>query len=153
MGFICVHSGHYSKTFKAVLGCTGHLKGGWREADDKEIITVCAPDHPIAKGVEDFTLDAEEMYGAPFDVPPPQVLVLQSQFTVGREYFPSGICWTIGEGIDPNFESGPGGGKGQGEGKGRVFYFRPGHETYRTYFDERVRRIIYNAVRWAGRLS
>ncbi len=152
MGFICLHSGHYSKTFKAVLGCTGDLKGGWREADDKEIITVCAPNHPIAEGVKDFTLEAEEMYGAPFDVPPPLVLVLQSQFTVGNEYFPCGACWTVGEGIDPEFTSGPGGGKGQGEGKGRVFYFRPGHETYKTYFDENVRRVIYNAVRWAGRL-
>lgn len=153
MGFICLHSGHYSKTFKAVLGCTGHLKGGWREADDQEIITVCAPNHPIAKGVEDFTLESEEMYGAPFDVPAPEVLVLQSQFTVGNEYFPCGICWTVGEGIDPEFTSGPGGGKGQGEGRGRVFYFRPGHETYKTYFDERVQRIIYNAVRWVGRKS
>lgn len=152
MGFICLHSGHYSKTFKAVLGCTGDLKGGWRESVDKEIITVCAPNHPIAQGVDDFTLDAEEMYGAPFDVPPPEALVLQSQFTVGNEYFPCGICWTVGDGIDPAFTSGPGGGKGQGEGKGRVFYFRPGHETYKTYFDERVRRVLYNAVRWAGRI-
>lgn len=152
MGFICLHSGHYSKTFKAVLGTTGHLKGGWREADDREIITVCAPAHPIAEGVQDFSLDGEEMYGAPFEVPAPEVLVLQSQFTVGNEYFPCGICWTVGDGIDPEFTSGPGGGKGQGDGKGRVFYFRPGHETYPTYFDPRIRRVIYNAVRWAGRL-
>ncbi|MEZ0325353.1 MAG: ThuA domain-containing protein, partial [Fimbriimonas sp.] len=43
--------------------------------------------------------------------------------------------------------------KGQGEGTGRVFYFRPGHETYPTYLDARVRKVIYNGVRWAGRLS
>jgi trehalose utilization protein len=35
MGFICLHSGHYSKTFKAVLNCTGMRTmapdHGWRE--------------------------------------------------------------------------------------------------------------------------
>lgn len=153
MGFICLHSGHYSKTFKAVINGTGHLKGGWRESNDTEQIRVCAPWHPIAEGVEDFTLDAEEMYGSPFDVPPFQTLVLQSYFPLGGETFPSGICWTVGEGIDPEFTSGPGGGKGQGYGVGRVFYFRPGHETYGVYWDDRVRKVIYNAVRWAGKIT
>jgi trehalose utilization protein len=152
MGFVALHSAHYAKTFQQVLNTTGHLKGGWRESTDTEEIRVCAPWHPIADGVEDFVLDNEEMYGAPFEVPPPQVLVLQSYFPLGGETFPCGICWTVGEGIDPEFTSGPGGGKGQGEGAGRVFYFRPGHETYGTYFDPRIRRVIYNAVRWAGRL-
>jgi len=153
MGFVALHSAHYSKTFRAVLNATGHLKGGWREADDTEEIRVCAPWHPIAEGVSDFTLPAEEMYGGPFDVPPCEVLVLQSFFPLGGEVFPSGACWTVGEGIDPEFTSGPGGGKGQGKGIGRVFYFRPGHETYPTYFLPEIRRVIYNAVRWAGKLS
>ena len=155
MGFIPLHSAHYSKPFRAVLGATGHLKGGWREADDPadtEEITVCAPKHPIALGVEDFVLPAEEMYGAPFDVPPALVVVFQSYFPLGGEYFPS-FCVTVGEGIDPEFTSGPGKGKGQGEGIGRVFYFRPGHETYPTYFDVNVRRILHNAVLWAGKRS
>jgi len=152
MGLIVLHSGHYSKIFKATVEGHGHLKGGWREADDKEEIRVCAPWHPIADGVSDFTLDAEEMYGSPFDVPPFETLVLQSRFSVGNETFPSGICWTVGEGIDPEFTSGPGNGVNQGHGKCRLFYFRPGHESYPTYFDGRVQRIIYNAVRWAGRL-
>lgn len=153
MGFICLHSGHYSKTFKKVLNATGHLKGGWRESNDTEEIYVAAPWHPIAEGVTNFTLPAEEMYGGPFDVPPQEVLVLQSYFPLGGEAFPSGIVWTVGEGIDPEFTSGPGGGKGQGEGVGRVFYFRPGHETYPTYFNPDVQRIIYNAVRWAGKIT
>lgn len=153
MGFICLHSGHYSKTFKAVLGATGHLKGGWREADDSESIRVCAPWHPIAEGVEDFVLPNEEMYGAPFDVPPPLEVIFQSRFSVDGATFPSGLVWTVGEGIDPEFTSGPGNAKNQGEGKGRVFYFRPGHESYPTYFDGNVRRVIYNGIRWVGRLS
>ena len=153
MGFVALHSAHYSKTFKKVLNGTGHLKGGWRESTDTEEITVCAPWHPIAVGVEDFILDNEEMYGGPFDVPPHEVLVLQSYFPLGGEAFPAGICWTVGTGIDPEFTSGPGGGVGQGHGVGRVFYFRPGHETYPTYLDERVRKVIYNAVKWAGKLT
>lgn len=152
LGFVPLHSAHYSKTFRGVLNCTGHLKGGWREATpaDTEEVTVCAPRHPIALGVDDFVLPQEEMYGNPFDVPPALTVVFQSYFPLGGEYFPS-FTATVGEGIDPEFTSGPGGGKGQGEGKGRVFYFRPGHEAFPTYFDPNVRRILHNAVLWAAR--
>lgn len=153
LGFIALHSAHYSKPFKQILGAPGHLKGGWREAEnpaDTEEIRVCAPKHPIAQGVKDFVLPAEEMYGAPFDVPPAQVIVFQSYFPLGGEYFPS-FCVTVGEGIDPEFTSGRGGGQNQGEGAGRVFYFRPGHETYPTYFDKSVRQVLHNAALWAGK--
>ncbi|MCC6446271.1 MAG: ThuA domain-containing protein [Armatimonadetes bacterium] len=153
MGFVALHSAHYSKPFRGVLDAPGHLKGGWREDDQPEEIRVCAPRHPIAEGLFDFTLPAEEMYGAPFGVPPPSVLVFQSYFPAGGEYFPSGICWTVGEGKTPGSTSGPGGGVGEGVGIGRVFYFRPGHETIPTYFDPHVRRIIFNAVLWAGKLK
>jgi len=34
-------------------------------------------------------------------------------------------------------------------GNGKIFYFRPGHETYPTYYDSNVQRVINNAVRWA----
>ncbi|HEY3411474.1 MAG TPA: ThuA domain-containing protein [Armatimonadota bacterium] len=153
MGFIALHSAHYSKTFGAILEAPGHLKGGWRENEPPEVeeITVCAPKHPIAAGVDDFVLDGEEMYGAPFAVPPPSVVVLQSYFPFGGEYFPSGACWTVGKGIDPDFTSGPGKGVGQGEGIGRVFYFRPGHESVPTFFNQNVRKILYNAVKWCAK--
>ncbi|MCA9840427.1 MAG: trehalose utilization protein ThuA, partial [Trueperaceae bacterium] len=36
-------------------------------------------------------------------------------------------------------------------GHGRLFYFRPGHETFPTYYNEHVLRIIANASRWARR--
>jgi trehalose utilization protein len=151
LGFIALHSAHHSRTFKGILNCTGHLKGGWREDDQPEEIRVAAPRHPIAAGIQDFTLPKEEMYGSPFETPPPQVVVLQSYFPAGGEYFPSGAVWTVGEGIDPKFECGPGKGIGQGEGTGRVFYFRPGHESAPTYFDANVRKVLLNAVRWAGK--
>ena len=155
MGFIALHSAHYSKTLQWVLACTGHLKGGWRETTpaDTEEITVCAPRHPIAQGVSDFVLLKEEMYGNPFDVPPPLCLVFQSYFPQGGEYFPGGACWTVGAGKTVGFTSGPGKGVGEGEGVGRVFYFRPGHETYPTYFDPNVQRVLHNAVLWCAHRS
>jgi trehalose utilization protein len=155
LGFISLHSGHYSKPFRAVLNATGHLKGGWREADpaDTEEITIAAPKHPIAEGVDDFVLEQEEMYGNPFGVPSVETLVAQSYFPLGGEYFPCVATWTVGEGIDPEFTSGPGGGKGQGEGKSRVVYIRPGHESFGTYYHPSIQRLIFNATRWAGRLS
>jgi trehalose utilization protein len=153
LGFIALHSAHYSKPFGAVLGAPGHLKGGWRvnEPPEVEEITVCAPKHPIAAGVDDFALNGEEMYGAPFIVPPPAALILQSYYPSGGEFFPSGIAWTVGKGIDPAFESGPGSGIGQGEGIGRVFYFRPGHETVPTFFNASVKKILFNAVKWCAK--
>jgi trehalose utilization protein len=154
LGFLALHSAHYSKPFKLVLGANGHLKGGWREAEhpaDTEELTVAAPKHPIAAGIEDFVIPEEEMYGAPFDVPAYQVVVFQSHFPMGGEYFPS-FATTVGKGIDPNFASGSGKGQNQGEGAGRVFYFRPGHETYPTYHIPTVQKIILNGVLWLARV-
>lgn len=127
MGLIVLHSGHYAKIFKRLMGTTCSLC--WREADEKERLWVCNPGHPIAAGIDRyFELPAEEMYGEPFGIPPPDEQVFISWFE-GGEVFRSGNCWF--------------------RGNGRIFYFRPGHETYPTYFDPNVRRVIANAVRWA----
>lgn len=151
LGFIALHSAHYSKPFKSILSCTGHLKGGWQEEEQPEEIHICAPRHPIAHGLHDFTLAKEEMYGAPFDVPPPATVIFQSHFPARGQYFPSGLAWTVGAGIKPDFESGPGDGVGQGEGYGRVFYFRPGHETVPTFLNPDVCRVLCNAVQWTAK--
>lgn len=154
MGFIALHSAHYSKTFQGVLDAPGHLKGGWRvtePAPELEYVHVAAPWHPIAKGISDFTLKEEEMYGAPFDVPPPLVMVFQSHFPLDGKTFPSGLCWTVGKGIDPKFKSGGGGGADEGQGIGRVFYFRPGHETVGTFHLETIHRVLLNAALWCAK--
>jgi trehalose utilization protein len=153
MGFIALHSSHYAKPFKAVIQAHGHLKGGWRENDppESEEIRVAAPWHPIAEGVPDFTLVQEEYYGAPFDVPPPLIMVFQSHFPLDGRTFPSGLCWTVGQGKTEGFTSGPGKGVGEGEGIGRVFYFRPGHEAFPTYFNPNVQRILANACLWCAK--
>jgi trehalose utilization protein len=128
MGMVVLHSGHESKIFKKLTGTTCRLK--WREADEKERIWVVSPGHPIAEGLGEYIeLEAEEMYGEHFDVPPPDDLVFVSWF-VGGEVFRSGLCYH--------------------RGAGKIFYFRPGHETYPTYYNPEVRRVIANGVRWAS---
>jgi trehalose utilization protein len=128
MGLIVLHSGHYAKIFKALLGTTCSLK--WRESTDKERLWNVFPAHPISQGIgEYFELPAEEMYGEPFGIPTPDELIFISWFT-GGEVFRSGATWY--------------------RGHGRVFYFRPGHETYPTYHHPQVQRVIANAVQWAG---
>ncbi|HEY0946122.1 MAG TPA: ThuA domain-containing protein [Opitutaceae bacterium] len=127
MGLIVLHSGHYSKIFKALLGTTCSLK--WREANDKERLWNVLPSHPITQGIgEHFEITAEEMYGEPFGIPTPDELLFISWFS-GGEVFRSGATWQ--------------------RGHGRLFYFRPGHETYPTYHHKDVQRVILNAVRWA----
>lgn len=128
MGLIVLHSGHFSRIFKRLMGTSCELT--WREAGERERLWVVDPSHPITAGLEtSFVLPEEEMYGEPFDVPAPDRLVLVSWFS-GGEVFRSGACY--------------------GRGRGRIFYFRPGHETHPTYFDPNVRRVIANAVRWAA---
>lgn len=127
MGLVVLHSGHYSKIFKALMGTTCSLK--WRESTDKERLWNIAPHHPITRGLgEYFEIPQEEMYGEPFGISQPDELIFISWFT-GGEVFRSGATWQ--------------------RGNGRIFYFRPGHETYPTYHQAEVRKVITNAVRWA----
>jgi trehalose utilization protein len=127
MGLIVLHSGHFSKIFKKLMGTTCDLK--WREAGDKERLWVVAPGHPIVEGIGEYIeLPEEEMYGEHFDIPQPETLVFVSWFT-GGEVFRSGCCYS--------------------RGAGKIFYFRPGHETHPTYFNKEVIRVIANGVRWA----
>ena len=128
MGFICLHSAHYSKIFRRLMGTSCSLK--WREAGEKERVWVVAYGHPIADGLNEyFEIEHAEMYGEPFDVPEPDTLVFISWFP-GGEVFRTGCCYY--------------------RGRGKVFYFRPGHETYPIFYDPNVLRVIENAARWAA---
>jgi trehalose utilization protein len=128
MGLICLHSAHYSKIFRKLMGTSCSLK--WREAGEKERLWVIEHGHPIVEGIDEyFEIEHTEMYGEPFDVPEPDTLIFISWFP-GGEVFRSGCCYY--------------------RGRGKVFYFRPGHETYPIYHDKNVLHVIANAVRWAA---
>jgi trehalose utilization protein len=128
MGLIVLHSGHHSKIFKRLMGTSCNLK--WREIGEKERLWVVNPAHPIAEGLSDqFVIPHEEMYGEPFGIPEPDSLVFVSWFE-GGEVFRSGCCYY--------------------REQGKIFYFRPGHETFPTYYQPEVRQVIANAVRWAA---
>jgi trehalose utilization protein len=128
MGLIVLHSGHHSKIFKKLMGTTCNLI--WREADENERLWIVNPGHPIAEGLPKYIdLPKEEMYGEMFDIPTPDVLVMISWFK-GGEVFRSGCCFQ--------------------RGQGHVFYFRPGHETYPTYYNPVIRKVIANATKWAA---
>lgn len=128
MGLIVLHSAHFSKIFKRLMGTHCNLK--WREAGERERLWVVAEGHPIAEGIGDyFEVEHAEMYGEPFGIPSPDELVFVSWFQ-GGEVFRSGCCFN--------------------RGMGKVFYFRPGHESYPIYRDPNVLRVIENAIRWAA---
>jgi trehalose utilization protein len=127
MGLIVLHSGHGSKVFKTLMGTNCSLR--WREAGERERLWNIAPGHPITQSIgEYFELPRTEMYGERFDIPEPDKVILLSWFQ-GGEVFRSGCTWD--------------------RGNGKVFYFRPGHETFPIFEDENVMRIIANAIRWA----
>lgn len=128
MGFIALHSAHYSKPFTMLMGTTCSLQ--WREGDF-ERLWVVNPAHPIAKGLDTpyIEIEEEEMYGERFDIPEPDELVFAGWFS-GGELFRSGCTWR--------------------RGNGKVFYFQCGHETFPIYHMEPIQKIITNAVRWAA---
>ncbi len=128
MGLIVLHSGHLSKIFKRLMGTSCDLK--WREADEKERIWIVEPGHPLAAGLNEyFEIPEAEMYGERFDIPAPDTLVFVSWFQ-GGEVFRSGCCYH--------------------RGRGKIFYFRPGHETYPIFYQPEVLQVITNAIQWAA---
>ena len=128
MGLVVLHSGHFSKIFRRLMGTTCNLK--WREADENERIWVVEPGHPIAEGLGEYIeLEQEEMYGEHFDIPRPRRWCSSAGSRAARSSA-SGCCYT--------------------RGAGKIFYFRPGHETYPTYYNPEMRRVIANGVRWAA---
>lgn len=93
-------------------------------------MTTLLPDHPVAAGLPaKWILRQTEMYNEPFHVPAPDAVVLEERWDKG-ERFRSGCAWQVG--------------------LGRVFYFRPGHETYPVFRDENCLRVVLNAARWAA---
>ena len=131
MGLLVLHSAHFAKIFKRLMGTTCSLR--WRSADDVELVWTVAPDHPIAAGVpHPIVIDGQEMYGEVFDIPQPDELIFISSFS-GGEVFRSGCTWR--------------------RGKGKVFYFSPGDQDFPVYHHPDIRHVIANGVRWAAPIA
>jgi len=93
-------------------------------------VQTLSPKHRIAQGIPTtFDIPKTEIYGGTFHVPKPDAVIFSESWNNGQT-FTSGCAWRVG--------------------KGRVFYFRPGHETYDIYKQEMPLRIIENAVHWAA---
>src|SRR3954449_1122526 len=131
MGLLALHSAHYSKIFKRLMGTACGLN--WRNAGERELVWTVAAGHPIAAGVpHPLGLHAPEMYGEPFEIPRPDELVFISSFA-GGEVFRGGCCFT--------------------RGRGRIFYFSPGDQEYPVYHHPDVHTVLTNAVLWAARAT
>ena len=74
-----------------------------------------------------FQIPQTEMYDDPFHVPTPDEVLFEETWATG-EWFRSGMLWKLG--------------------KGKVFYFRPGHETFQVFKEESVMQILSNSVKW-----
>ncbi|MFA6816159.1 MAG: ThuA domain-containing protein [Lentisphaeria bacterium] len=128
MGLIVLHSGHYSKIFRRMMGTECRLH--WRDVGEKERLWCVCPSHPIVQGVpESFVIPNSEMYGECFDLPDDGKIVYMSWYE-GGNVLRSGVTFQ--------------------RGAGKIFYFSPGHESYPIYHDPNIIKVISNAVRWAS---
>lgn len=127
MGFIGLHSAHFCKALKKLLGTTMTLS--WKDDDSEKLFVTC-PSHPIAAGIDSkIELPNEELYGEYFDIPKPDDVVFTGWFKSGA-VFRSGVTFT--------------------RGNGHIFYFQPGHEAYPIYYNPQIQKIIKNAVHWCA---
>lgn len=102
----------------------------FRPDGEPSTVKVTDEGHPIAKGLPTtFQITQTEMYDEPFHVPEPDEVVFEETWELG-ERFRAGIVWEIGQ--------------------GKVFYFRPGHETYPIFKQPEVVQVLVNACRWLG---
>ncbi len=129
MGLVALHSAHFSRIMRDLLGTTMTLH--WRHGD-REKLWCIDPTHPIAQGIPAcIDIPEEEMYGECFDIPRPDDTIFIGWFA-GGQVFRSGVTFT--------------------RGRGKIFYFQPGHEEAPVYQHPDIQRIIINAVRWAAPL-
>ena len=74
-----------------------------------------------------IVLEKEEMYGEPFVIPEPDETVYIGWYS-GGNVFRSGVIFN--------------------RSAGKIFYFQPGHETYPTYHNKSIQKIITNGVHY-----
>jgi trehalose utilization protein len=103
---------------------------GYRADGKPGHMTTVATNHPIAANLPaKWDIPQTEMYDEPFHVPAPDAVVFEERWDKG-EHFRSGMTWQIGQ--------------------GKVFYYRPGHETYPIFKQAENIQVVENAIRWAA---
>ena len=132
MGFLCLHSSIFSKPWQKILGIFIDA-GAWGRfrtmpKGEKQRVWVTAPGHPITAGLGEYVeIPQDEMYGEPQLMPGPDRTVFISWWE-GGDVGRSGCV----------FE----------RGRGKLFQFTPGHEEFPIYYQEEVRLIMRNAVKF-----
>jgi len=129
IGIICLHSAHYAKIFKKLMGTSCGLQIQAPPFAAEKLWTLL-PGHPIAAGIPNpVDIEVEECYNEYFDIPQPDELIFNAAFE-GCRSFRAGAAYH--------------------RGRGKVFYFQPGHETFPIYRQKEIQDIILNAVYWAN---
>ena len=139
MGYLPIHSSHYATAFQKILSEIAEQRGKpltdtpgkWARVKNEgrpELIHVIDPSHPITKGIKDFTIPKTENYWNPFHAPDPDVKILEGRYENDMQDGNDGLLYFYG--------------------KGKVFYFRPGHETYPIYFQKEVQQVLKNGIRY-----
>jgi trehalose utilization protein len=129
MGFIALHSAHFSKPLKSLLDCSGAWSS-YVNTGEPERMWIVLPGHPIAKGLRDFTIPKTEIYTEPFQVPEPEAVIVEGTWPSGHRSRDC-LAWSVG--------------------KGRLVYIRAGHEEYPIFFMPEMRKLVANAAEWAAR--
>lgn len=133
MGFIALHSAHFAKPNKRLMG-TACSFAAYRGDNKETVIKVMMADHPIAKGVaREFTILNDERYSDPYVAPPTAETPFGGTHIHKdgvKEESLQGYCWNVG--------------------KARYFYLQAGHETNPIFFQPEIRKIMANAVIWAA---
>ena len=73
-------------------------------------------------------MDARGTDALPFHAPEPDVKILEGRYENDMQDGNDGLLYFYG--------------------KGKVFYFRPGHETYPIYFQKEVQQVLKNGIRY-----
>lgn len=133
MGFLSLHSSHFAKTNKALMG-TACSWGAYKGDAATLTFTIKDAKHPIALGLPaEFTIPHGERYSEPYAVPEPKAVVFDGFHTLKdgtKDPSRQIICWEVG--------------------KAKFMYMQAGHETNPVYFDPNIRKIMANAVKWAA---
>jgi trehalose utilization protein len=129
MGFLCLHSGFFSKPWQKILGIyyDGGAWGRYRTMPkgEKQRVWVVSPGHNITAGLGEYIeIAQDEMYGEPQLIPEPDRTVFISWWE-GGEVCRSGCV----------FE----------RGRGKLFLFTPGHEEFPIFYQEEIRLVLRNA--------